>query len=204
MENSKAYNMLISQINATGRQKLDGYYPKIMEEIYDWERDEVEKIIWETFNNGDTDLSMFLPKLRNYNGVDALKKMLDKCNIPSANSLNIAETLYKETKQREYLDVFIKNYKANEKDYSVVSQLSYLPPDDDVLKLLEEIYINSNDDMVYDTAITGILYNKGIIKDLDDLNEIQKNIDIINKLSCPEKEQRKKFIEELGNGQFTV
>jgi hypothetical protein len=58
--------------------------------------------------------------------------------------------------------------------------------------------------MVYDTAITGILYNKGIIKDLDDLNEIQKNIDIINKLSCPEKEQRKKFIEELENGQFTV
>lgn len=34
MENSKAYKYLIEQINATGLKKLDGYYPKIMEEIY--------------------------------------------------------------------------------------------------------------------------------------------------------------------------
>ena len=200
MENSKAYNMLISQINATGSQKLDGYYPNIMEEIYDWERDEVEKIIWETFHrNKDTDLAIFLPKLKNYSGIDALKKMLKECNIPSGNSLNIADVLYRETKEREYLNVIRDNIRADEDNVSAVAQLSYLPPDDDVLKLLEEIYINSNNKTVRSAAVTGILYNKGIIKDINDLNEIQQKINIKRKFILNEKTQREKIIEELEN-----
>ena len=35
MEHSKAYKELFKQLNATGVQKKDGYYPRIMEEIYD-------------------------------------------------------------------------------------------------------------------------------------------------------------------------
>lgn len=60
MENSRAYKFLIEQINATGSKKSDAYYPKILEEIYDWERDEVEDFIYNTFvNNNDTDLAIF-------------------------------------------------------------------------------------------------------------------------------------------------
>ena len=32
MHHSKAYNQLLSHVNATGREK-DGYYPNILEEI---------------------------------------------------------------------------------------------------------------------------------------------------------------------------
>ena len=43
MQNSKAYDCLIKQLNANGSEKMDGYYPKVMEEIYDWEREEVDE-----------------------------------------------------------------------------------------------------------------------------------------------------------------
>lgn len=87
MENSRAYKYLIEQVDAVGFKKMDGYYPKIMEEIYDWERNEVEDIIWETFHkNNDYDLAMFFPKLKNYNGIEELKNTLEKCRIPSGNS----------------------------------------------------------------------------------------------------------------------
>ena len=197
MENSRAYKMLINQINATGRQKLDGYYPNIMEEIYDWERDEVEKIIWETFHKNDTDLAKFLPKLRNYNGIDALKKMLDKCNIPSDNSLNIAEALYIETKDIKYLNVFMENFKAQNNNYSIVAMLSHLPPDEEIYKLLKEIYINSDNSTVRSAAAHGILYNKGIIKNPLDLKEIQETIEISRRFMLEEKSQREKIIEDL-------
>lgn len=37
-----------------------------MEEIYDWERDEVEDIIWDAFiNKKEVDLAQFMPKLKN-------------------------------------------------------------------------------------------------------------------------------------------
>ena len=33
MQNSKAYDCLIKQLNANGSEKMDGYYPEVMEEI---------------------------------------------------------------------------------------------------------------------------------------------------------------------------
>ena len=51
MQNSKAYDCLIKQLNANGAEKKDGYYPRVMEEIYNWEREEVEDIIWDAFFN---------------------------------------------------------------------------------------------------------------------------------------------------------
>lgn len=79
MENSKAYSSFIEQISAFGRQKMEGYYPLTLERIYDWERDEIEDIIWETFNQrNDTALATFLPKLKKYNGLKALEDKLAK------------------------------------------------------------------------------------------------------------------------------
>lgn len=54
---------------------MDGYYPRVMEEIYDWEREEVENIIWDAFNNKkEIELAQFLPKLEKYNGIKALRE----------------------------------------------------------------------------------------------------------------------------------
>ena len=50
MDNSIAYKQLLKQINAVGSEKLNGYYPNTLEEIYDWERNKVEDIIWSAFS----------------------------------------------------------------------------------------------------------------------------------------------------------
>ena len=50
MENSSEYKQFLSFINASTREKMDGYKLNIFENIYEWERDELEDIIWERFN----------------------------------------------------------------------------------------------------------------------------------------------------------
>ncbi len=198
MEHSWAYKMLIEQVNATGYERKDGYYRNTMEKIYDWERDEVEEIIWETFHkNMDTELAIFLPKLPNYDGIDKVKKMFDKCNTLGYMDLNIAEVLYRETKDSKYLNILRENIEANEDNYFFVSRLLYLLPDEKVYNLLKEIYINSNNDISRDIAVTGILYSKGIIKDIDDLKEMQEKIKIECIFDLEEKSQREKIIKEL-------
>ena len=178
MENSRAYKYLIEGVNATGWDKKDGYYPLIMEEIYDWERDEVEKIIWETFHkNEDTELAQFLPKLRNYNGIGALKRMLRK-----TGSLDVADALYRATKDTRYLKVFKSRYKADKDDIETVAMISDLPPDEDVLGFLKEIYINSENSDNRSTAITGILHNTGYIRDPRSISELTSTVSLARKL----------------------
>ena len=60
MQNSNAYSLLIKQLKSNGSEKKDEYYPRLMEEIYDWERGEVEDIIWNGFvNTGEIGLAQF-------------------------------------------------------------------------------------------------------------------------------------------------
>ena len=110
MQNSKAYDCLIKQLNANGSEKMDGYYPKVMEEIYDWEREEVEDIIWDAFFNKDEiELAQFFPKLKKYDGIKALKESPYLLQIPSEASVEIGKILYESTGDEEYLDI-IKSF----------------------------------------------------------------------------------------------
>lgn len=95
MQNSQAYIEFKKQINATGREKMDGYAPQTLANIYDWERKEVEDTIWHKFvKENDSDLAIFMPELTKYNGIDALKAKLNKFIIPSGARFNVAEALY--------------------------------------------------------------------------------------------------------------
>lgn len=133
MENSKAYKYLSEQVNAMGARKMNGYYPKIMEEIYDWERNEVEDIIWETFHkNNDCDLAIFFPKLKNYNGIEELKKTLEKCKIPSENSVIIAKVLYENMYDSSYINIIRKNIEKDSNNETYVAMISYAKPSEDI------------------------------------------------------------------------
>lgn len=67
----------------------------MMEEIYDWEREEVEDIIWDAFNNKkEIELAQFLPKLEKYDGIRALKESPYLLQIPSEASVEIGKILY--------------------------------------------------------------------------------------------------------------
>jgi len=203
MENSLAYGYLVQQISATGTQKLNGYYPKIMEEIFDWERDEVEDIIWNTFyKNSDTELALFLPKLQKYDGIKALKEELLKCNIPSGNSLNIAKVLYEQTNDISYLEVFKKNIEMSSNKSPIVAMLTYLKPSDELYKMLINIYIYEDDETVRDSAVTGILYNKKYIKNPHDIQEIIKKINLIKLFDKNNADERRSMIKVLENREL--
>ena len=74
MENSSEYKQFLSFINASTREKMDGYKLNIFENIYEWERDELEDIIWERFNNeSNIELACYLPQLKKYDGIEALQ-----------------------------------------------------------------------------------------------------------------------------------
>ena len=202
MENSKAYKYLIQQVNAVGYERKDGYYPKIMEELYDWERDEAEDIIWRTFNEKkDIDLSDFMPKLKNYDGISALKKMFEKGNN---SSIDMAKALYESTGEYKYLDAIRENVK-NVKSFtklSAVATVSRLKPNEDVYNLLKEIYINDDDKTIRGTAVDGLLYNKGYIKDPLDMKEFMATLNISRLFMLDDIQQRKEIIMLLESGKL--
>lgn len=52
------------QMNASGLEKSDGYESKSLDEVYGWEREEVEEIIWKEFQKGkDGDLAVFCQEM---------------------------------------------------------------------------------------------------------------------------------------------
>lgn len=204
MQNSRAYEELIKQLHACGFEKKDGYYPRIMEEIYDWEREEVEDIIWDAFlNKREFDLAQFLPKLKKYNGIKALKESPYLYKIPSDVSVEIGKILYGATGDEEYLDVIKRNIEASPDTISFVAVLSYCKPDKKVYRMLADIYINSNNAVNRSTAVTGLLYNRGIIKDRASIEESNNTIALRKKFMSDNREERKKILERFERGELT-
>ncbi len=203
MENSQAYIGLINQLKATGRKKLDGYYPLTLENIYDWERDEVEDIIWKNFvDRNEIGLAQFLPKLKKYNGIEALKTKLNFCIVPSGNSVDIAEALYNATEEKKYLDILKENYRLSNNKMVVVSRLSHLADKSEVYSFLVDVYINDSDSVIRTCAIEGILCAKGYIQDIDDIKEFMKKKDFIKMFRTENIDSRRNMIKELKSGSF--
>lgn len=202
MENSNAYKYLLQQVNAVGYERKDGYYPKIMEELYDWERDEAEDIIWRTFNEKkDVDLSDFMPKLKKYDGILALKKMFEKSG---EKNIQIAKALYEYTGEIKYLEFIrdiIKNSKGLTKLSAVVT-VSQLPPNNNLYSLLKEIYIYDDDSTIRGEAADGLLYNKGYIKNPLDMKEFTVNLNLSRKFMLDDIQKRKDIITKLENNEL--
>ena len=205
MENSIAYKQLLKQINAVGSEKLNGYYPNTLEEIYDWEREEVEDIIWDAFfNKKEIELAQFLPKLEKYDGIKALKKSPYLLQVPSKASVEIGKILYEVTGDEEYLDLIKRNIDASPETISYVSILSYCKPCQRVYNILADIYINNNNSVNRSTAVMGILYNKGIIKDRDSIKESNDVINLRKKFKSEDSAERQVILKKFENGELTL
>jgi hypothetical protein len=138
MENSKGFVHIMTQINATGRQKMEGYWQDALEYIYDWERETIEDIIWNTFDR-DSMLAQFLPRLQKYNGIEKLRESLTKYSVPCDASVEIAQVLYDETEDEQYLDVIIENIKKAKVKYSYLAILGRCKPNKKAKMILKEI-----------------------------------------------------------------
>lgn len=203
MQNSRAYDYLIKQMNASGPEKMDGYYPQIMEEIYDWERDEVEDIIWDAFiNKNEVELAQFFPKLKKYDGIKALKESPYLTRIPSEASAEIGKILYEATDDENYLDLIKRNIDASPDTISYVSLLSYCKPCLKLYNMLADIYINNDNKVNRSTAVQGLLFNKGIIKDMFDIKESNSTIGLRKKFKSEDREERKNIFEKFDKGEL--
>lgn len=205
MENSIAYKQLLKQINAVGSEKLNGYYPNTLEEIYDWEREEVEDIIWDAFfNKKEIELAQFLPKLEKYDGIKALKESPYLLQVPSEASVEIGKILYEVTGDEECLDLIKRNIDESPETISYVSILSYCKPCQRVYNILADIYINNNNSVNRSTAVMGILYNKGIIKDRYSIKESNDVINLRKKFKSEDSAERQEILKKFENGELTL
>ena len=203
MQNSSAYNYLVKQLNATGSEKMDGYYSQIMEEIYDWEREEVEDMIWDAFmNKREIGLAQFLPKLKKYDGIKALKDSLTLFQIPSEASVEIGKTLYESTGDENYLNLIKRNINAAPNTISYVSTLSYCKPCPRLYRILTEIYIDSTNKVNRSTAVMGILFHKGIIKDRSSIEESNNVMSLRKKFQSEDRAERIKILEKFEKGEL--
>lgn len=204
MSQSQAFNELINQVNAKGIQKMDGYNPNTLDEINDNERDSAEDIIWKAFHDGDSGVAIFLPKLRKYNGIDALQNALHKCNIPSERSIDLARILYDCSKNEKYLDVFIANLKSNDEKHrvTVLTKLMDLNPSDKIFEIFENSCLYDQSKVVRSAGATGLLYCKGYIKNPFNVTEVVQNISLKKLLMDGTLEERRKKINDLRDGKL--
>ncbi len=203
MQNSKAFECLIKQLNANGSEKMDGYYPGIMEELYDWEREKAEDIIWDAFNNKkEIELAQFLPRLEKYDGIRALKESPYLLQIPSEASAKIGKILYEATGEEAYLDIIKRNIDASPETVTYVSILSYCKPCQRLYNILADIYINNNNRVNRNIAVMGILYNKGIMKDRGSIKESNDVISLRKKFKSEDSVERQKILEKFENGEL--
>ena len=185
-----------------GKMDID---PEVMEEIYDWEREEVEDIIWDAFfNKNEIELAQFFPKLKKYDGIKALKESPYLLQIPSEASVEIGKILYEATGDEGYLDIIKKNIDASPETISFVSILSYCKPCQRLYNILVDIYINNSNKVNRSTAVMGILYNKGIIKDRGSIKESNDVISLRKKFKSEDSIERQKILEKFENGELTL
>ena len=208
-EHSFAYTDLIRMVKATGREKLDGYYSKTMEEIYDWERDEVEDIIWEKFQREkDSMLSDFLPKLKKYDGITALEEASTKVTVPSYASIDISKTLYNSTLKTKYLDNFKENLGYD--DIVLVSILNKCIVTEDLYNFLKELYLYYGVEKKEDKGVVTMLIIKGLLRCKGYMNlnfgasteELREDFKIIKIFEVDEIESKKEIIKKLENGEI--
>ena len=203
MYHSKAYDNLIKQFNAIGLEKKDGFYSRVMEEIHDWERAEVEDFIWDAFTNkNQIELAQFLPKLEKYDGIKALKESSYLFKIPSEASVEIGKLLYEGTGDEKYLDLIKQNIDASPETISYVSILSRCKPCHRLYSILSDIYINNINKVNRSTAVMGLLYNKGIIRDINSIEETNNVISLRKKFKSEDCEERKKILERFERGDL--
>ena len=205
MQNSRAYIDFMKQMKAVGREKMEGYNPSTLEKIYDWEREEIEDTIWNYFvNKNDSDLAIFMPKLKKYNGIKALKESTYLLQVPSEASVEIGKILYEVTGDEEYLDLIKRNIDESPETISYVSILSYCKPCQRVYNILADIYINNNNSVNRSTAVMGILYNKGIIKDRDSIKESNDVINLRKKFKSEDSAERQEILKKFENGELAL
>ena len=204
MEHSEAYTDLFRYLNATGMERAYGAYsPGTLDEICDWERAEVEEAIWREFIfHGN--LPDLVSKLQNYDGIEALNEKLREGIINaeySGRMVDIPSALYEATSIEDYLD-YIFEYYDKKKEYGTIAVLSHLKPCNKLYVFFKNVYLDSDDSVARSTAVDGMLYCKGYIKDPEDLQEKGELVGMSRAFISDDRKLRQKKLARFEKGDF--
>ena len=204
MEHSEAYTDLFRYLNATGMERAYGAYsPGTLDEICDWERAEVEEAIWREFIfHGN--LPDLVSKLQNYDGIEALNEKLREGIINaeySGRMVDIASALYEATSIDDYLD-YIFAYYDKKKEFGTIAVLSHLKPCNKLYVFFKNVYLDSDDSVARSTAVDGMLYCKGYIKDPEDLQEKGELVGMSRAFISDDRKLRQKKLARFEKGDF--
>ena len=200
---SKEYKRLIDQINAVGAQKADGYSTNLLTDIPESEREEAERQIWETFyEKEDTDILILFPLLKKYDGINALKEIINNYVIPSEESELISFLLFNSTGDLQYLELIEKNIIASNYNYHYIVLTKSLNSGQDVYRMFTRMYKHCTETRALQASIDGMLYNKGIMSDANDLNEVIRLRELILFMRDTALTEREQVISKLDSGGF--
>lgn len=198
MQHSEAYNSFIRQVNATGYAKLHGFDMDLFENIYDFERDEVEEILITLFKKGDWQDLRLMPKLTKVDGVALMENDFPNLKNPSLIRAEFANVLLKATNNKYYEDALYETLKAPDnvtREFVMSFILSY-KPSQRLFETCKELCEHDNSRLVRFLAATGLLYCAGMI---DDPNNIEPYRYLIDRLKSNDIEERKKAFIEFNN-----
>lgn len=203
MEHSTSYTSFVNLINNTNSfARVNGIPGNLLVEIYDWERDDVENIIWNRFiKMNDMDMTYYLPRLKREVSIEEIEKKLTNYSIPSRQNVQIAYTLYRITANPKYLQLVKSNIvKKNERtSYVAIVLQDCDPKDSNIYSFLRELFIEEIQTGELVMVIDGLFFCKGIMKKMFSIEESNKCKELFSKYFSQDVGERKKLIIQFEN-----
>lgn len=198
-QHSEMYTKFINIINGTGYNRLGGIPKHLLNEVYDWEREEVENIVWNRFLNNDMDMTFYLPHLTFFQPTETVKNKLGEYKIPSRQSVQLSYTMYKLTKEQDYLNIVKNNIEKKTESTSYIALVlqDFEKNDENIYNLLRELYVNVADLEELCLIEDGLFFCKGIISSLFAVQTDEEINDLSRKYFSEDIEERKNLIDEF-------
>lgn len=200
MEHSEAYNNFIKIMENKNFERRFGIPPRVLDEVEPFERDDVEKIIWDRFVNlGDIEMTYYLPRLKNYQATEEVQKKLVEFSIPSRQNTSLAYCLYQLSNNPDFLKIVKTNIlkKLEKTSYIYVIFQDCDKNDVNIYNLLKELYLELTDSAELTAVEKGLFFFKGIISNLYAYDNVQKNLELFNRYFSMDLEERKKLLIEF-------
>jgi hypothetical protein len=191
------FNHFLRQLNAQGREKLDGFDNSHFRGLSSDERLEVARLLREALLRGDSTAAAGLVLLNREEARQPLEEALQKMKGDPWVSIAIAEQLWDLTRESRYQDIMI----ATLEDPSEVLRqralvgLKNTPHNERLMAALELLVINDRDGTIRFLAASNLLYGLGLIRDIYDTDHPYKQI--VRDLHGESKEIREKTLAEL-------
>ena len=208
MKHSRMYKEVMRWVGEIGTEEgYFNFYCNIFDKMHDWERDEVEAVIYEKFITDAMYIEYFamhMPNLKNYDGIEALKKYLKERGENQRDIIMVASALYNATLESQYVDIMMDIYKNNP-NLRYVSVISDCKPSEALFEALADIYVNNGDETIWSTAGDGMLHCKGYFHESGFQCEKEISEEEIELgrlfLNAEDIEERKMLAEKLATNQ---